>query len=151
MSTGLGALMQDEELKQLADQFDAFVPVYAGYMKSCIASVHLSLTQLNALRAIGVDEPVTMAAIAQALRVTPYAVTKIVDALEKDLLVERRPHPSDRRALHVVLTAVGQECLAAGLTERKGALGHMLGDLDAQEREALGVILTKMTDRIAKD
>lgn len=141
--------MTDDELKALADQFDGFVPVYANYMKTCIASVHLSLTQLNALRAIGNAEPVTMAVIAKALRLTPYAVTKIVDALEKDHLVERKPHPTDRRAINVSLTAVGREFLQAGMKERKDALSSMLADLTSEERSAFSGIIHKLTQRIA--
>lgn len=134
-------------LKSLAERFDSFVPVYAGYMKTCIASVHLSLTQLNALRAVDGEPPSTMAEIAKALRLTPYAVTKIVDALEKDLLVERVPHPTDRRATHVVLTSVGREFLDAGLNRRQAALEELLGVLTPDQREHFALIIDSLNEQ----
>ena len=135
-------------LTRLSERFDAFVPTYANYMKTCIASVHLSLTQLNALRAVDQDQPVTMAEIAKALRLTPYAVTKIVDVLERDALVERKPHPTDRRALHVVLTQVGREVLDAGLSQRRSALNELLGVLNERDQEVFISILSQLSSKI---
>lgn len=143
--------MSEPELKTLAEQFDAFVPNYAGYMKTCIASVHLTLTQLNALRAVDKHAEASMSEIAKALRLTPYAVTKIVDALEKDTLVERKPHPADRRSVLVQLTEVGKEFLAAGIETRMDALERMLSVLSVDERRQLDQILKKMDRQITGD
>ena len=112
--------------------------------------MHLSPTQLNALRAVDREPPATMAEIAKALRLTPYAVTKIVDALERDALVERVPHPSDRRATNVVLTAVGRECLDAGLQRRETALEDLLGALAPEEQKRLAAVLETLTTRAAE-
>jgi len=134
-------------ITQLAQNLDAFVPIYAGYMKTCISSVHLSLTQLNALRAADRDPPATMAEIAKALRLTPYAVTKIVDALEKEHLVDRIPHPTDRRVTNVVLTPVGREFLDAGLERRQMALEDLVGALSAEDQDRLDNIIQVLTER----
>ena len=45
-------------------------------------------------------------------------MTSLVDALESTGYVERRPHPSDRRAVLVALTAAGQETMATMARER---------------------------------
>ena len=56
--------------------------------------------------------PQTLGQLAQANRVdAPYA-TLIVDKLEAHGLVERRPHPGDRRRKLVTLTAAGQDAIA---------------------------------------
>ena len=52
--------------------------------------------------------PSTQRALAKALQVSPRNVTGLVDALEAAGYVERRPHPSDRRALLVTLTEQGE-------------------------------------------
>lgn len=48
-----------------------------------------------------------MSIMHQRLMVHPTSVTSIVDRLEKDGLVTRAPHPSDRRTTLIVLTEAG--------------------------------------------
>jgi DNA-binding MarR family transcriptional regulator len=58
------------------------------------------------------DGPVTLGQVAEANGVdAPYA-TLIVDKLEAHGLVERRPHPDDRRRKLVTLTAAGRNAIA---------------------------------------
>jgi DNA-binding MarR family transcriptional regulator len=56
--------------------------------------------------------PATQAALASALRVTPRNVTGLVDGLAESGFLTREPHPSDRRATLVSLTAQGAEVMA---------------------------------------
>jgi DNA-binding MarR family transcriptional regulator len=58
------------------------------------------------------DGPATLGQLAEANGVdAPYA-TLIVDKLEAHGLVERRPHPDDRRRKLVALTAAGRDAIA---------------------------------------
>jgi DNA-binding MarR family transcriptional regulator len=58
------------------------------------------------------EGPVTLSQLADANGVdAPYA-TLIVDKLEAHGLVERRPHPEDKRRKLVTLTAAGHEAIA---------------------------------------
>ncbi len=58
------------------------------------------------------DGPATLSQLAEANGVdAPYA-TLIVDKLEAHGLVERRPHPADRRRKLVALTAAGHNAIA---------------------------------------
>ena len=55
------------------------------------------------------EGPMSLSALAEAVRVdAPYA-TLIVDSLEERSLVERRPDPADRRRKLVALTPEGKE------------------------------------------
>jgi DNA-binding MarR family transcriptional regulator len=55
------------------------------------------------------EGPMSLSALAEAVRVdAPYA-TLIVDSLEERGLVERRPDPADRRRKLVALTPAGKE------------------------------------------
>jgi len=53
--------------------------------------------------------PSTQQALAEALGVTPRAVTGLVDALVDSRLVTREPHPADRRAALVTFTDEGEQ------------------------------------------
>ncbi len=75
----------------------------------------------------------------------PYA-TLIVDKLESHGLVERRPHPDDRRRKLVTLTATGQDAIATAdaiLLRPPPAMATLAtGDL-AQLTELLTRLLTE--------
>jgi DNA-binding MarR family transcriptional regulator len=71
----------------------------------------LSWVRVLALRALA-SEPHTLRALAEALAADPPYVTLIVDDLEKRGLVRRLPHPEDRRAKLVELTADGRAASA---------------------------------------
>lgn len=52
--------------------------------------------------------PLTLAELAQEMGADAPATTVLVDALEERGLVKRAPHPTDRRAKQVSLTAAGR-------------------------------------------
>lgn len=57
--------------------------------------------------------PMTLTEIAEHIGADAPYTTTIVDKLEAQGFVERRPHPEDRRRKLVTLTAAGQEAVAA--------------------------------------
>jgi DNA-binding MarR family transcriptional regulator len=91
------------------------------------------------------DGPATLSQLAEANGVdAPYA-TLIVDKLETHGLVERRPHPDDRRRKLVTLTAAGHSALATAdaiLLRPPPAISTLpAGDLDQ-----LTGLLTRLLD-----
>jgi DNA-binding MarR family transcriptional regulator len=74
-------------------------------------------------------------ALAQHLGVDRTVMTYLLDDLEASGLIERRPHPSDRRARRIVATRRGTKLLAT-LDERlHTAEAHLLTPLDPKARE----------------
>ncbi|WP_017601564.1 MarR family winged helix-turn-helix transcriptional regulator [Nocardiopsis lucentensis] len=94
-------------------------------------------TQGGALRELG--EPLTMRELAARMCREPPNASYVVDRMEKSGWVERRPHPTDRRAKQLVLTPSGTELrerLMARLA-RGGPLAHLSGEERAALEEAL--------------
>jgi len=56
--------------------------------------------------------------LAERAAMTPQAMGELVDDLERDGYVRRTPHPTDRRAKLIVLTAKGARCVDAGRHSR---------------------------------
>jgi DNA-binding MarR family transcriptional regulator len=54
------------------------------------------------------DDGRTQAELAEALAVEPPTITKMLQRMEAAGLVQRKPHPDDRRAQRVFLTARGK-------------------------------------------
>jgi DNA-binding MarR family transcriptional regulator len=79
---------------------------------------------LWALRASG---PVLMRAVSDTLGVTPRTLTGLIDALESDGWVVRKPHPTDRRATLLELTPAAERSCAR-IEEAFQAFAHLLFD-----------------------
>jgi DNA-binding MarR family transcriptional regulator len=58
------------------------------------------------------DRPMTLSELAEANNLDAPYVTLIVDKLEAHGLVQRQPHPDDRRRKLVTLTAAGHNAIA---------------------------------------
>ncbi|MGB7051408.1 MAG: MarR family transcriptional regulator [Acidimicrobiales bacterium] len=102
-------------------------------------AVDLTFGRIRALRRIA-RTPVTMGELAGKLGIdAPYA-TLVVDELERQGLVERRPHPSDRRAKLVTTTTRGASvALEAEEIMNRPPVG--LTSLSGSELESLATIL----------
>ena len=96
------------------------------------------------------DGPVTLSQLAEVNGVdAPYA-TLIVDKLEAHGLVERRPHPDDRRRKLVTLTAAGHNAIATAdaiLLRPPAAVTN----LPADDLEQLTGLLTRLLDADAAE
>lgn len=76
-------------------------------------------------------------ALGDRLGVTRPNITKLVDGLERQGLVERRPHPDDRRMVHAQLTPEGAAIAARALPGRVERLERLWAHLDGEELERL--------------
>ncbi|KUL34357.1 MarR family transcriptional regulator [Streptomyces sp. NRRL F-4489] len=98
----------------------------------------LGLTAPQAIALRELTGPMTMRELAERMTCEPSNATFVVDKLEKQELIERRPHPTDRRAKQLVLTAqgaalrdrllalLGEESPLAGLTDAERATLRLL-------------------------
>jgi DNA-binding MarR family transcriptional regulator len=112
-------------------------------------ALDLSWARVRALQRLAA-QPQTLRALAELLVADPPYVTLIVDDLEKRGLAQRIPHPEDRRAKLVQLTAAGRANAAraqAMLDEPPGALLDLAPeDLEALVR-TLEIVQEHDTDR----
>ncbi|WP_219507845.1 MarR family winged helix-turn-helix transcriptional regulator [Nonomuraea ceibae] len=72
-----------------------------------VRAVTLGLTSAQATALRELTGPMTMRELAERMSCEPSNATFIVDKLEKQHLIERRTHPTDRRAKQLVLTPEG--------------------------------------------
>src|SRR6059036_1240905 len=66
----------------------------------------LTPTQVVALREL--SDPITARELATRMSCEPSNATFVLDRLEERGLAKRQPHPTDRRAKRIVLTAAGR-------------------------------------------
>ncbi|GAA1976919.1 MarR family winged helix-turn-helix transcriptional regulator [Catenulispora subtropica] len=70
---------------------------------------HVQFVLLAALTWLGGDGPVTQKALADHAATDPMMTSQVLRALEERGLVERRPHPQDRRARALAVTPAGRD------------------------------------------
>jgi len=79
--------------------------------------------------------------------VTRPNVTKLVDGLERGGLVERLPHPSDRRMVQAHVTRQGLRVAEEALPGRVDVLERLWAVLDDDELTRLVALLRAVADR----
>ncbi len=96
---------------------------------------------LNVLDAAGA---ITQHALCKSTGMDPSTMVSTIDELEASGLVERRPHPSDRRAHALHITDAGRETLARGRRIARQAQEELLAPLNEEEREQLRSLLLRL-------
>jgi DNA-binding MarR family transcriptional regulator len=81
---------------------------------------------------------------AERANVTRATITGLLDGLERDGLVQRKPHPSDRRMLTVHLTDRGSELMQNILPEHFCRTKRLMETLTASDKRNLVKLLTKL-------
>jgi DNA-binding MarR family transcriptional regulator len=108
------------------------------------AALGLSFVRVKALRMVA-DQPLTMRTLAERLATDPPYVTVMVADLVARGLVTREPHPDDRRARLVTVTAAGA-AVAAEADRILGTAPAALRALDPADLATLDRIVTTLLE-----
>ena len=106
-------------------------------------------SQLSVLSTLATKGPLTLGMLAEAERVRPPTMTRIVAALEAEDLVSRRPDENDRRRATILLTKAGRNLVATSRTRKTAYLATRIGLLSPEDRAALeraGEVLERILD-----
>ncbi|MGA7270407.1 MAG: MarR family transcriptional regulator [Acidimicrobiia bacterium] len=96
----------------------------------------------------GLGGRATPSQIAAHVPISTAAITSLVDTNERKGLVERRPHPDDRRKVQVVLTTQGQALLDRILPGAHILESEIISALTGDERANLLRILQKLQNSV---
>lgn len=106
----------------------------------------LSFTTLSVLFTLEhSDGPLRLSELKKSEQVTQPAITQLVTRLERDGLVERRPDPTDGRAVLVHITEAGSHIVRSRHADRIRRLQPLVDQLTEQDREALAAALPALT------
>jgi DNA-binding MarR family transcriptional regulator len=97
----------------------------------------LGFSSLSVVHTLSRRGPMRLTALTATEQLTQPAMTSLVSRLERDGLVERRPDPSDGRAVLVALTAAGADVVRSRHADRVAGLGQLIADLDDEQHEAI--------------
>jgi DNA-binding MarR family transcriptional regulator len=92
----------------------------------------------------GAGQPLSPTAIAERLIVTTASMTSLLDTLERRGLIERRPDPTDRRRLLIVITPDGKAIVDQFLPEVVALQTAALAALTEAQRQQLVELLATL-------
>jgi len=93
----------------------------------------MTRAQWGVLARLERHEGMTQAEMAEALEIQPISLVRLIDRLCLHGLVERRPHPRDRRANRLYLTDKGRATLALLVPVGRTVAGEVLAHFDEPE------------------
>lgn len=114
------------------------------------ADFDLSISAATVLAIIdGAGEPITPGVIAERAIIAAASTTSVLDTLERRGLVERRPHPTDRRKLLIDLTSSGRSAIDKILPGVHRLETAVMSALSEDERRDLLGLIAKVQASVA--
>ena len=98
----------------------------------------LTTLQYTTLSVLGLrGQPLSNAQLARRAYMTPQSMIEVIDALERNGLIRRDPHPNHRRVYPATLTPKGRRVLAVCDASVAEMEEEMLAELGPADRESL--------------
>jgi DNA-binding MarR family transcriptional regulator len=129
-----------DPLRRLVDETAAFAQAFLRWIDEQAAD-GLTLPRLRLVERLHCKGPDTMGRLAEELGLSPRNMTALVDGLEDEGLVRRKPHPTDRRATLIEATDEGMAAAEALLEPHFGAMSCLFRDLTDEQRQQFTEIL----------
>jgi DNA-binding MarR family transcriptional regulator len=111
-----------------------------------LKSIGLTPALFGILNFLGARDAAIQLEIATAMGIDPSTIVTLVDELESAGLAKRRPHPKDRRAREVTITAKGRRQLERARQMAFQVEDEVLQGLGANERRELLTLLRRALD-----
>lgn len=111
-------------------------------LEAALDAVGLSLAKVGLLSDLAASqEPISLSALAEKRACVRSNITQLIDRLEKDGLVRRRPDPADRRGVLAALTAAGKRAHTKGIEVLEREQAAIARALNAGETASLTAAL----------
>jgi DNA-binding MarR family transcriptional regulator len=111
-----------------------------------LESLGLTTRMWGVLNVLAADGAMTQHALGKCVGSDPSSMVATIDELEAKGFVERRPHPNDRRAHALHLTAQGKQTLTRGRELARSAQEELLAPLNPEERQHLHDMLVRLAE-----
>ncbi len=109
-----------------------------------LATVGLTPRMWGAMNMLDHEGDVTQQQLGRAIGMDPSSMVSTIDELEANGWVQRRRHPTDRRAYALQITDAGRDTLTRARRLAGGAQNELLAPLSQAEREQLHDLLLRL-------
>ncbi len=123
---------------------------YVNRFEVRAAEIPLNLAQAKALVRLEKNEGVSQARLAELAEVDPMTMVRILDRMEAEGLLERRPDPADRRARCLYLTAKARPILNEIWRLSDEIRAEIFAGVSKEERERFMGVLERLYANISQ-
>ena len=113
-----------------------------------VGALGLEPRHFAVLRAVGAADGQSQQAVAEWLQIPPSTMVSLVDHLEKQGLLQRRPHSTDRRTRQLHLTGRGAQVLGEAIKLSNEMEQQICAGLSSAERDKLLALLGRVAATI---
>ena len=112
-------------------------------------NLNLTRAQWQVLAHLARHEGINQAGLAEILEIEPITLGRLVDRMAESGWVERRPHPSDRRARQLYLTAQAEPVFARMRALADETREEALAGLSQDDRDRLTATLIDIRNNLS--
>ena len=141
----------EDSALRLVDEFAAFGPLYMKWVRSRLQERGMTYARMRLLGTLHCQGPQIMTSISDELGATRGNVRALVDALEEEGLVRRKPHPTDRRATVIEMTEQGAQTMDRMYDEHRAEVAGLFGDLSERDRRELVRLLGSLREALQRE
>ncbi|WP_320199394.1 MarR family winged helix-turn-helix transcriptional regulator [Agrobacterium sp. rho-13.3] len=129
------------EKEQLFDEMAAFNRKLRSFFDARVAEKGLTLARARMLFALSRRGPLTQKELAEELEIETPTLVRVLDAMEKQSLIERRSDEVDRRAKRIHMTPEGVSVFGDVDMQAKAMRAEIAADISTDNiRAALEVV-----------
>jgi len=136
--------MTDDRHRKLGFLLRDVSRLYAKNFERRAADLNLTLTQCVVLARLSRNQGVSQARLAEIADTDPMALVRMLDRMEQDRWIERRPDPADRRAYRLYLRPSAEAIVDRIWAISDQSRGEALSALSAKERDTMVELLERM-------
>jgi DNA-binding MarR family transcriptional regulator len=137
-----------ERIDVLTQALIEFYEKFSSWEQGVVKETGLTLPQMHTLEILGSFGNMRMKELAQKMGITTGALTVLVDRVERQGLVTRKPHETDRRSIRVELTPEGNRHFQEHHALHTQLTHELVSSLAPSEADAFLVILQKLNSHL---
>lgn len=137
------------DLERSVSELTQAIGLLMRRVRAATVSQELSWSESAVLGRLARGGPATTAELARAEAVKPQSMRTTIAALAARALVERKPHPTDGRQIHIQLTVQGAAVRQRIKDANHTWLARAVSELDPRDQETLlaaGEILKRLAE-----
>jgi len=123
---------------------------YVHHFEVSARSLSLTLPQCKVLVRLAKNEGVSQVRLAELAEVDAMTMVRILDRMEADGLLERRPDPADRRARCLYLTAKAKPLLEQIWRLSDATRAEVFAGIGKQERDVFINVLERLHENLSR-
>ena len=140
--SGTGVSTRDPTLDAVVTASRVLVAMAARSLAD--AGEDVTLTQYRSLVVLASRGPQGVAALAEAVAVTPPTASRLIDRLVRKGLVRRRTDRHDRRQVRIGLTEAGRRLVDLVTERRRAEIAQLLTSIDPEVQRSMAAGLQQL-------